>query len=664
MSNDAARGGEANGSGLTSGSSERDPMARGLNEAPTRVRYGVAAVLTVMACLLYLDRFAVGIASEYIREDLRMTQTQMSWFISAFFWSYALSQVPAGWLSDRFGQRLMLTIYILAWSAFTGLLGLAASVWLVLHLRLYLGAAQAGAFPVCGGLIRNWFPISQRGTASSIIALGGRAGLVLAPILTAWLIVWSMPKESDPKLQPDHEVRPIATLIRFEPSKLEESRSRPLLTKIITRLSLADVERVQREATRFSKLVDAAKKKPQSWGKWLFDVWSGGFARILNSTKVAIAEWIPGMAVPAESKFYLPDVSDEESDEATLIVRSLAEQMLQNDFFEPSDIPRASLSAHGKTLLDRRSTSHQLTDREIVLLNRLALEVTFPTEIRKFYGPGWRPTLIGYGIVGLVVAFGFAWVSRDTPQRHPWCNEAERRFIDDEASLAAKAVEPRDAPFPCRMIVTSLSLWGNSLMQFFTNIGWLFVGTWLPRYLNEVHSVPLAEQALMTAVPTAAGIVGMLFGGRWTDLTARKLGLKWGRRLPIASTRLLSAFGYGICLTLGILCTPDPTTRWLPWAMIAGLSVMVMGVDLGVPATWAYAQDVGGKYTGAILGWANMWGNIGAAVAPLIYNAVLGETPSLTQWNTMFAVCAVAFVLSGLCGLVLDATKPITQEGA
>ena len=77
MSNDAARGGDETGSGLTSG----------LNEAPTRVRYGVAGVLIVMACLLYLDRFAVGIASEYIREDLRMTQTQMSWFISAFFWS-------------------------------------------------------------------------------------------------------------------------------------------------------------------------------------------------------------------------------------------------------------------------------------------------------------------------------------------------------------------------------------------------------------------------------------------------------------------------------------------------------------------------------------------------------------------------------------------------
>ena len=154
------------------------------DEQPTRMRQAVVSVATLMAVLLYLDRFAIGIASEYIREDLRMTQTQMSWFLSAFFWSYALCQVPAGWLADRYGARRMLTIYILAWSAFTGFLGLAHQVWLILYLRLFCGVAQAGAYPTAGGLIRVWFPISGRGVASSIVALGGRAGGVLAPILT------------------------------------------------------------------------------------------------------------------------------------------------------------------------------------------------------------------------------------------------------------------------------------------------------------------------------------------------------------------------------------------------------------------------------------------------------------------------------------------------
>ena len=98
---------------------------------PTKIRLLTAAMLTVMACLLYLDRYAVGIASQRMRSDLQMTQTQMSWFLSSFFWAYALSQVPAGWLSDRFGPRMMLAAFIVGWSLFTGLLGATTIVFAV-----------------------------------------------------------------------------------------------------------------------------------------------------------------------------------------------------------------------------------------------------------------------------------------------------------------------------------------------------------------------------------------------------------------------------------------------------------------------------------------------------------------------------------------------------
>lgn len=597
---------------------------------PTRVRIGVAAVLTLMSCLLYLDRFAVGIASEYIREDLRMTQTQMSWFLSAFFWSYALSQVPAGWLSDRFGPRLMLTIYILAWSAFTGLLGLAMSVWLVLHLRLYMGAAQAGAYPVCGGLIRAWFPISQRGTTSSIIALGGRAGGVMAPILTAALIMaWSdgraVPDFAAEDIQGDDVLRRLA-----EAAASSDSKHR------LSQALFNQLDNDQKSQVRFFASVSSG-------------------TTIESKDHIFWRDWIP------VTQSELADSSSSSGDRVD--VAGLFNSVLNDsELVTRENTAELPLHVSGLKLLERRDAGELLTPNETRLLNRLAIEAALPKGVKKFYGYGWRPTLIAYGIVGLVVALAFAWVGRNSPKQHPWCNEAERNLIDDEMTRMAKAVEPRDAPFPWKAVLTSLSLWGNSMMQVFTNIGWLFVVTWLPRYLDKVHGVPLAEQALMTAVPTAAGIIGMFCGGWWTDLAARKAGLKWGRRLPVFSTRLLAALGYGLCLVLGMTCTPDPTTRWLPWAIVCGLSVMVMGVDLGVPAVWAYAQDVGGKYTASILGWANMWGNLGAAVAPLIYNAVLGETPSLAQWNMLFAVCGIAFILSGLCGLVLDASKPITFE--
>ena len=87
----------------------------------------IVAAATLMSFLLYLDRFCVSFAVDYIRQDLGMSQGQVKWFLSAFFWSYALAQVPAGWLSDRYGARIMLVVYILTWSFFTGLIGAANS---------------------------------------------------------------------------------------------------------------------------------------------------------------------------------------------------------------------------------------------------------------------------------------------------------------------------------------------------------------------------------------------------------------------------------------------------------------------------------------------------------------------------------------------------------
>jgi ACS family glucarate transporter-like MFS transporter len=117
-----------------------------------------------------------------------------------------------------------------------------------------------------------------------------------------------------------------------------------------------------------------------------------------------------------------------------------------------------------------------------------------------------------------------------------------------------------------------------------------------------------------------------------------------------------------MCLILGLLYLPNPESRWLPWMIVVGLSIATFSCDLGVPAIWAYSQDVGGKYTASIMGWANMHGNFGAAIAPLLYNAILGETPTLAQWNTLFAFCTGVFALSGITALAIDGTKPIRSQ--
>ncbi len=573
-------------------------------ERPTMVRHAVIVAATLMALLLYLDRFAIGIAGEYIREDMRMTQTQNSWFQSAFFWSYALCMVPAGWFSDRFGARRMLTIYILAWSLFTGLLGLSSAVWQILGLRLLFGMAQAGAYPTAGGMIRVWYPISSRGVASSIVALGGRAGGVLAPILTAWLIIL-FSQSADP--------------MQFDRSTIVSDKA--FLAALQDAPGTSAATPINQLLLRFPE----------------------GIRTEIREARSSPAD---GARAAATCDRLIPEI---------------AALLKKPDLFSGVDVSNIKLSSEAQELRQRQASGSPLTEIDAIRLNRLIVESAFPGSIKRFRGIGWRPTMIAYGLCGIAVALLFVFVLRDSPQQHHWCNEAERRLIDGDSTGNAAATEPHSPPFPLLPMLTNVGLWGNSLMQLFTNIGWLFVMTTLPRYLEKVHGVSLAGQAVMTAIPTAAGILGMYLGGWWTDLATRFAGRKWGRRLPVLATRFTAGLGYLVCVLLSAFVQPDSSNYWLPWAYVGALCLMAFSVDMGNPAVWGYAQDVGGKYTGSILGWANMWGNLGAAVAPIIYNRVLGEKPDAMQWTLMFGVCLLAFVLSGLCSLVMDSTKPLAQ---
>jgi nitrate/nitrite transporter NarK len=214
---------------------------------------------------------------------------------------------------------------------------------------------------------------------------------------------------------------------------------------------------------------------------------------------------------------------------------------------------------------------------------------------------------------------------------------------------------------PWKPLLKSGSMWLCCLMQVGTNIGWVFLVTWLPRYLVDVHQVPILERGLMTTVPMLVGIVGMLAGGRLTDWMVGKMGVRWGRGLPMMITRFTAALGYLIVFGLAML--PDGSPLKNPWVFIAAFSLVAFSTDLGSPAMWAFNQDVGGRYVGSILGWGNMWGNLGAGISPpLIYNYFLGENPTVSDWNAMFLICALAFVMAGLCGLGIDASRPIAPS--
>ena len=114
---------------------------------PTRVRNCIIASSTLVAVLLYLDRTCIMqiAASMEFRSEFSMLDSnedgpaRQGHFMSAFFFTYALGQVPAGWLADRFGARGMMTGFVLLWSACTVLTGLAANFAMLIAARLLFG---------------------------------------------------------------------------------------------------------------------------------------------------------------------------------------------------------------------------------------------------------------------------------------------------------------------------------------------------------------------------------------------------------------------------------------------------------------------------------------------------------------------------------------------
>lgn len=576
----------------------------------TNVRYMVVGTTALMAVLLYLDRFCVSFAEGFIKEDIGLSDTQIGWMLSAFFWTYALGQVPAGWLTDRFGSRIMLTTYVVLWSLFTGLTGLAVGFSMLMALRFGFGFAQAGAYPTGASIVSKWVPFEWRGTASSIVSTGGRVGGFLALYATGFVIVWLTPAAT-----PAH----------------------------LSRADLLDVNRLCRELDGQGDLEEPASHVARH-ALAGFSESQQAVVRQISAAAVAAqaaadtaAKAGTGVAGDADTIVASPAEID-------MVLAGLNHIIDQPAFFPAEMLKGLSLEREAVRLL--AADPAQRTAAQSQRVNRLVFEAVHPGSVRKIYGAGWRPMMFVYGSIGLLVA-GLTWINcRNTPGEHPGCNAAEVALINRDPRMSVHG-GGHATGVPLVRLLCSFSMWCSCVAQWCTNVGWVFVVTWAPRYFQDAHQTPVEERALLVAIPPLAGLVGMFLGGSLTDVMVRWFGVRWGRALPMSLTRFPPMGAYLFCLTY-----PSP------WTAVFMFSIVTFFTGLGTASVWAYCQDVGGKQVGSILGWGNMWGNLGAAVTPPLLIWIVGADKN---WNQAFMVCAAAFLISGIAALGVNATIPIAQ---
>jgi sugar phosphate permease len=157
-------------------------------ERPTSIRQRVLWLTVIVYMITYMDRICIGHAASEIRKEFGFDVVTMGWIFSGFNWSYALFQIPGGWLGDRFGPRRVLTAIVLWWSAFTAVTALAVGRSSMFAFRFLFGLGEAGAFPTATRALSHWLPASERGFAQGITHSGARLGAAITPPIVVFLI--------------------------------------------------------------------------------------------------------------------------------------------------------------------------------------------------------------------------------------------------------------------------------------------------------------------------------------------------------------------------------------------------------------------------------------------------------------------------------------------
>jgi MFS transporter, ACS family, D-galactonate transporter len=156
--------------------------------APARSRHGlkerglskslspVVALLAISVFINYIDRGSLSIAAPALKDELRLSPSQLGILLSSFFWTYAGFQILSGWLVDRFNVNGVLAAGFFVWSAATAATSIAHSFTALLALRLLLGAGESVAFPSYSKILAKHCPEILRGRANALISSGIAAG--------------------------------------------------------------------------------------------------------------------------------------------------------------------------------------------------------------------------------------------------------------------------------------------------------------------------------------------------------------------------------------------------------------------------------------------------------------------------------------------------------
>ncbi|MFM0023443.1 MFS transporter [Paraburkholderia azotifigens] len=152
-------------------------------------RWHVLIWLLLGGIINYMDRASLSIAAPGMIQDLGLTRTQIGLLGTVFAWTYAVMQLPAGWIIDRFGAKKAYAIGMIWWSVATWLTGVVGSISGLIVMRALLAVGEAPCWPTSAKITAAWFPGKERGFATGIWDSSSKWGPALAPALLVALMI-------------------------------------------------------------------------------------------------------------------------------------------------------------------------------------------------------------------------------------------------------------------------------------------------------------------------------------------------------------------------------------------------------------------------------------------------------------------------------------------
>ncbi|HWT35427.1 MAG TPA: MFS transporter [Paraburkholderia sp.] len=167
-------------------------MATGASAAGTtrmNFRWHVLIWLLLGGIINYMDRASLSIAAPGMIQDLGLTRTQIGLLGTVFAWTYAVMQLPAGWIIDRFGAKKAYAIGMIWWSVATWLTGVVGSISGLIVMRVLLAVGEAPCWPTSAKITAAWFPGKERGFATGVWDSSSKWGPALAPAVLIALMI-------------------------------------------------------------------------------------------------------------------------------------------------------------------------------------------------------------------------------------------------------------------------------------------------------------------------------------------------------------------------------------------------------------------------------------------------------------------------------------------